>query len=441
MNQLRQFVTARPGLSLLLLALLVRLAALAADPASLQAPLVKDSGFYHGLAVELASGRGFSEEGRPTARVSPLYPLFLAGVYLAFDYSRLAVLLCQVALGALTVLYLFFLGGEVFSRRVAVLAAAAAAVYWPLIAVGTRLLSEPLFIALLVASGYHTVRVFKYKRPGQAACAAALTGLAVLTRPVVLYFSAVVALWLVRDFFRGRDKAAVSAAALYLGVLVLVQVPWVVRNCVVMGHFIPTSTASGAVLYSGNMPRQGKIFGYNLREHELDPEERYILGLPEVEQDKALRRLAVEGLKKKPPAEWVRLFSLKLLFFWMPFDWEVLGHPEGIFNPWFFLVFLFALVWLSRLKWQEDYFYLAAIVVYFTLICLVAYGSPRMRLPIEPFLLVFAAAGWQELEPRWPGRHKYLTGMVILAVLTAGRLCGEQLKEAARVLAGWLGIW
>ena len=441
MNRFWEKIKKRPILTLFLLALGIRLLVLAVNPESWQTVSGRDSVVYNNLAVEIVSGNGLAMVGRPTAKVPPLYPLFLAGVYHVFSLSRFAVLVFQVILGSLLVFFIYRLGEEVFSRRVASIAAAAAAVYWPFIAVGMKLLTEVLFIPLMVAGGYYTIVAYKYRRPGLAAAAAVITCLAILTRPIILYFSAIVILWFIWDYFRNKNKRALFSAGLYLCVLLLIHIPWVVRNYVLFGHFIPTNTLGGQALYSGNLPREGKLFGFNLRGDELDPSERYILDLSEVEQDKALTRMAIEGLKKQPPAKVAKLFLLKFLFFWIPFDWEVLGNPNGIFNAWFFWVGVFFLYWLRHLRWREDYFFPCAMIVYFMLICLVTYGSPRLRLPVEPFLLLFAAAGWQTLESRSSGRLRYLIGIFILLSLIGGYYFGEQIKEAGSMIAVWLGIW
>ena len=441
MNRFWEKIKKRPVLSLFLLALGIRLFVLAVNPESWQRAPVKDGWIYSNMAVGIVSGNGLALDGRPTASVSPLYPLFLAGVYQVFCFSRFAALVLQVILGSLLVFFIYRMGEEVFSRRVASIAGAATAVYWPFIAVGMKFLSEALFIPLMVAGGYYTIVAYKYRRPGLAAAAAVITGLAILTRPIILYFSVIVIFWFAWDYFRNRNKRALFSAVLYLCILLLIHLPWVVRNYVLFGHFIPTNTLGGQALYSGNLPRQGKIFGYNLRKYELDPSERYVLGLPEVEQDKALTKMAIEGLKSQPPAKVARLFLLKFLFFWIPFDWEVLGNPKGIFNSWFFWVGVFFLYWLWRLRWRENYFFPCAMIVYFMLICLVTYGSPRLRLPVEPFLLLFAAAGWQTLESGPAGRLKYLIGIFILLSLIGGYYYGEPIKEAGRVIAVWLGIW
>jgi 4-amino-4-deoxy-L-arabinose transferase-like glycosyltransferase len=442
LNQVWEILSKRPALCLFLLALIIRLAALIADPSYWQKSPTKDSGVYHEVAKELVSGHGFSLGGKLTARITPLYPVFLAGVYRVTDFSRFTVLLLQIIFGSLMVYYLYLLGDLIFSRRVALIAGVLAALYWPLIIIELKMLTEALFIPLLVAGGYYTVASFKTKRPATVAAAAAVTGLAILTRSIILYFSAVVAFWFVWDYYRERNKRSLFAAGLYLCVLMLVQAPWVVRNYKVFNHFIPTNTLSGTVLFSGNLPRDGKIFGYNLREWQLEPSQRYILDLPEVEFDKALTKLVIEDFLEKRPQEVAKLFLLKVLFFWIPFDWEVLGQLDGIFNPWFFLVFLWALFWLWHMKWRGEYFFPVALVVYFTLICLVAYGSPRIRLPIEPFLLLFASAGWQELESRSAtNRLRYYLAAVMLAVLIVGYVYGEAIKEAGSALAKAVGIW
>ena len=95
----------RPALSFFILALAIRLCALYTNPSSWQSPLSKDAKRYHTLAVNINSDTGLEYNGY-LARVSPLYPLFIAGVYKLFGSDRFYVLLFQCLLGAFFVLYL-----------------------------------------------------------------------------------------------------------------------------------------------------------------------------------------------------------------------------------------------------------------------------------------------------------------------------------------------
>ncbi|MEA2064200.1 MAG: glycosyltransferase family 39 protein [Gemmatimonadota bacterium] len=444
MGRFREKITEYPAFSLFLLALAVRLAALAACPGCWLVPLNKDALFYHNLASDLLSGHGFVLDGELSARIPPFYPLFLAAVYGVTGFSRLAVVILQAILGASVAFFICRTGEQVFqgSRRIGIIAGAASAVYWPFIIIGMKLLSEALFIPLLAAGGYYTVMALRQRRPGPAAIAAALTALAVLTRPIVFYFPAVVAAAFAWDWFRKREKRVLYTVGVYLIVLALAQAPWIVRNYMVFERFIPSSTGGGMALYSGNLPREGKIFGYNLRAWQLTQSQQYILELPELERDRALKELAIEGLKKKPPAELTRLFLLKFLFFWAPFDWEVLGNPLGVFNPWYFWVLIFSLWWLlPPLSWRKEFFFPVAIIAYFMLICMVAYGSSRLRLPVEPYLLLLGAAGWCKIESWAPAVLRSFAGAAVLLTLVIGYCYGEQIEELGRALAVELGIW
>src|SRR4030042_682466 len=135
-DRLRQKISDHPALAVFLLALAVRLFCLASMTDFWSATLIKDSLAYHETALELAAGHGLVMEGKLTARIPPLYPLFLAGIYRATGCSRLAVMLIQAVLGSLLALYLFKLAMEALPRRATLLAGIISALYWPLILIG-----------------------------------------------------------------------------------------------------------------------------------------------------------------------------------------------------------------------------------------------------------------------------------------------------------------
>ena len=58
------------------------------------------------------------QPGIPTAHRTPIYPLFLSGVYFIFGHSYLAVRIMQAIIGALTCLLIYWLGKEIFDEGV-----------------------------------------------------------------------------------------------------------------------------------------------------------------------------------------------------------------------------------------------------------------------------------------------------------------------------------
>ena len=440
MQKIWLYLKNNPGLTIFILALVIRLLALWADPAAWQTPLKKDALLYHSLAVSLGSGNGLEHDGN-LALVSPLYPVFLAGVYQLFGSDRFYVLLAQCLLGALLVLYVYRIGAVAFSPGVAKIGALVATVYWPLIAIGLKISSEALFIPLLAAAVYYTILAFQRKQAGWAIAGAALLGLASLTRTVAFFFPAVVAVYGALAYHSQKDKRLLVNIVLYIVIFFITLFPWALRNHARLGHFIFTSTNSGMVLSSGNMPLQGKIFGFNWRKKWLEPSQRHILDLPELEKDSALKKMAVDHLRKHPE-KIPRLLLLKTMYFFSLFDWEVLGREDGIFNPWFFWVLLFAIFGLFNLKWKQEHFLPAGLISYFLALSLVAYASSRLRLPVDPFFILFASAGWLAAEKQLESRRKtVILFSFVLVSSAAGYIYSDLVKESCRSVLALAGIW
>lgn len=440
LSEIRGRLARHPGWTIFGLALAVRLPALLlADSLRLE-PLNKDAMLYHLLAQALVKGEGLSQAGQPTAVTGPLYPLFLAAVYRLAGESRIAVLLCQALLGAALAVYLQRLGRLLFSPRAGWIAGLAGCLYWPFLVVGMRYQSEALFLPLVLAALYHLARGTAEASRRQSLLAALLLGLAVLTRPVVFYFAFLPPLLLALRSLRGRSFRPALLGLAFLALFLLVLAPWAIRNQRVFGRPVFTTTNSGMVLYSGNFPHQGKIFGRNLRESELPPEQRYILGLPEGERDLALAKLAKAKLKADP-GRIPGLLALKAAYFWSPFDWEVLGDSQGRLNPWYLWLMVFALCWLPSARPRSELVLPLAFVGYSFLLCLAAYGSPRLRLPVEPVLLVLAAQGGLLLRDRLGRWGRLALALTVVLTLAAGQHYGGQAKELGAAVLSGAGLW
>ena len=123
---------------------------------------VADSGDFDRIAVSLVNHGSFPRSyvtatGGPTAFRPPLFPIALAGVYELSGTSSAssrweAGRIFEAVLGAIAVLLIALIADRVFNRRVALVAGAIAAVYPPLWLVGSSLLSESLFIPLLLGA-------------------------------------------------------------------------------------------------------------------------------------------------------------------------------------------------------------------------------------------------------------------------------------------------
>jgi len=219
------------------------------------------------------------------------------------------------------------------------------------------------------------------------------------------------------------------------------MLPWGARNKAVLGKWIFTNTNTGQVLVTGNMPRNGKFFGFDLNRTTLGEEHAALLDLPELERDRALKELAIDHLAGNPD-RFVGLLALKAAYFFSPFDWEMLNNPDGAFNPWFVWIVLFGIPGLFLIRWRWPTLLVPVLIAYFTAISMVTYASPRLRMPIIPYLIVAAAAGWNALEKRLASGGKSLALFAIITLsCIAGYFYSTPLKNAASSLLASLGLW
>ena len=208
---------------------------------------------YDRLGRLLAAGKGFgtsvlSPSGGPTAFRPPAYPLFLGAVYRVTGNSILAARLAQAVLGAVSVVLLWLLARRLFGRRSAYLAAGLFAVYPPVVFATAALMSESLFIPLLLAGllALAVARDGTENAKWWALAGGAFVGLGMLTRPNSAAMLPALVLFVIAWKRTGwsRRPALARAALVVLGALV-VLIPWQVRNTVVMHRFVPISDIDG----------------------------------------------------------------------------------------------------------------------------------------------------------------------------------------------------
>src|SRR4051794_38288627 len=126
------------GCAIVLVALAVRLVAIAATP---HIPLASDPADYARHASSIAAGHGYPSSavvraGGATAIRPPAYPHLLAGVYKVSGDSVLAGRVVQAVIGAAIVAVIALVALELFGPLTAIVAGALAAIFPPLIVDG-----------------------------------------------------------------------------------------------------------------------------------------------------------------------------------------------------------------------------------------------------------------------------------------------------------------
>jgi 4-amino-4-deoxy-L-arabinose transferase-like glycosyltransferase len=204
---------------------------------------------YHELAVTvLTSGRfAYGPAAPPSAFRTPGYPLFVAGAYALFGHEPWAVLLVQAFLDTFTCLLLMSALTRLLGTRIGLIGGGFYAVDPALVIHCATLLSEVLFLWLLVGAFYAFSLAATCRRSAarEGACAASglLMGLGVLVRPVGQFAALLYIVFLVAAG-RGRVAKRLGRALLWALAFAVVLAPWVVRNAQTFGRAALATTPS-----------------------------------------------------------------------------------------------------------------------------------------------------------------------------------------------------
>lgn len=182
----------------------------------------------------------------------PLYPYFIGVVFSVLGEELQGLRLLQCLLGALTVLLLWGITEQLFSRRAAWLAAAALCVYPPALLLPSLFLKPNLFLPIF---GLFLWGILRAEIPHRRWVGIGmLGGLGALLRGNLLILLPLFLLW---PLGRARLerlpwRRAVGASALFALGVALVLGPVFVRNHVVGGQFALTTSGAGTNVYGGN---------------------------------------------------------------------------------------------------------------------------------------------------------------------------------------------
>lgn len=177
---------------------------------------------YIQAAESLLAGEGFGLEYRR----APLYPVFLAGLLAIFPDYLMVVQLIEVLLGCLTVWLTYRIGVTVWGSGVGLMGAALVATHPYLAALSGFLYPEVLFTTLLAAT---TLVVLRVRGPGACLAAGLMAGAAALTRASGLVLLPSLALWLLLAG-PGPGPRRLASAAGFVGGMAALLFPWFLRN-------------------------------------------------------------------------------------------------------------------------------------------------------------------------------------------------------------------
>lgn len=353
---------------------------------------------YHQMTVQFLE-KGFLGyyADKPTAFVTPGYPLFLAVIYSVVKAAAgaeadplPAVRLVQVLLSVGTVYLAFAIGRSTGRLSTGFVAAVLVALYPPMFMANKRVLTEVLYTFLLLWYVYSAQLMLQRRILRCHLASGALLALTVLVRPAA---APLLTVPYIIDFWQRRDPEVVKGLLVAGLAFSLVMLPWWVRNYVVLDKVVIFATQSGNPLLRGTDP--------------YDPYDKIgpsvIEGVPE---DK-MSEVAMERIKtgfKTEPWLWLKWFTVgKLEFLWSK-PWGMYSWGAKTIHLVAFVIFGWLGVFYALAR--QEVRWVAAVPVFFTLLQLLFIPISRYMFPLTPLMAVLASAVATAAVTRLTGRSE-----------------------------------
>jgi tetratricopeptide (TPR) repeat protein len=296
------------------------------------ASLIVDSREYDGWAQQIVAGDWL---GQRVFFQAPLYPYLLAVVYKTAGRNLDAIYLLQIVAAVTGIWALYRAGRAMGGDVLGLFAAALAALYAPFIFYDVQLLKESLAVTvtcflLWSVAGRGDTPLFRWLAAG------VLLGVLALLRENAMVAAPVLALLAYRRGMRWQTFAA-RAGVFVLGV-VLPLVPVAVRNGMVGGDYLPTTSQGGANFYIGNNASADGTYRSIVPGKQVPTLERLeSTRVAELAMGRSLTPAEVSsywmrqalGWAASHPWDFTRLQARKLGMYWSWYEW-----PDSVDYYW-----------------------------------------------------------------------------------------------------------
>lgn len=358
-----------------------------------------DARGYDRIAQNIAAGLGYVEKPDESfayeaaiSRVGPGYQFFLAGIYKIFGRNIPLVWVLQAVIHTLSGFFIYLISKKIFKdfknrETVALMSALLFLFFIDIFELTAMVLTETLFLFLLILSVYSAIKFFEDPNYKNSAFAGFAFGFGILTRPTVLpLLMIILGVMIYKKYFK--------FAALFLIIPVLIISPWTIRNYKVHNAFILTSSAGGINLWMGNNPRATgesfyteemseyiKTHGFVAAEKKgFEEGKKFIIDNPLKFIKLIFIKTSIYFSLARPAAFWFHLSGFKM---------AVTAILSSIFA---FIIFSFGtlgiIAALRKRNFNINLLFSYALIAPLIVIPLVV--ETRYRYQIYPFLIIFA---------------------------------------------------
>jgi len=446
--------TMKPLLVIVLIGFIIRLIFLLDYLSSPDWPqLLADSLFHDRWAMSIASGDVIGQEAYFRA---PFYIYLLGLIYAIFGHSLLAARIFGHLIGLVAVATTYLLANRLFSKRASFIAGLIHALYPVAIYFESELLVDNLFMMLIELSVLLILIACERQSIKWFIWVGIVIGLAAVTRPIILALLPLYGIWLL-IYDRPLKKSLIHYLIVGLFTLVII-VPVTLRNFIVADDFIPIASSGGINFYIGNNNDADGLTA------TLPPPLKNNWGISDItfaaEKETGRKMKASEisdfwykkgqAWIKNNPGEYLKLYFKKLYYM---FNNSEISNNRSL--PLFFihimtlkfnvlsfgLIFPLAVMAVISLIIHRGFgpqiILVCLILIGYTLVISLFFINARFRLPIVPFIILFAAGGIDriaEIVNNKQYRKVYLfsvAGGVAACFLTFSGLYNIQTKSVA----------